>query len=51
MISRAQKRHRADDYEHLVVELKAPKIKLTSKELTQIKDYALSVARDPRNTA
>ncbi len=48
MLSRSQKRHRADEYEHLVVELKAPKIKLTSKELTQIKDYALSVARDPR---
>jgi hypothetical protein len=48
MLSRAQKRHRADDYEHLVVELKAPKVKLTAKELTQIKDYALSVARDPR---
>ena len=48
MLSRSQKRHRADEYEHLVVELKAPKVKLTSKELTQIKDYALSVARDPR---
>lgn len=48
MLSRAQKRHRADDYEHLVVELKAPKVTLTSKELTQIKDYALSVARDDR---
>jgi hypothetical protein len=48
MLSRSQKRHRADEYEHLVIELKAPKVKLTSKELTQIKDYALSVARDPR---
>jgi Histidine kinase-, DNA gyrase B-, and HSP90-like ATPase len=48
MLSRAQKRHRANDYEHLVVELKAPKVKLTAKELTQIKDYALSVSRDPR---
>jgi hypothetical protein len=48
MLSRAQKRHRANDYEHLVVELKAPKVKLTAKELTQIKDYALSVARDSR---
>jgi hypothetical protein len=48
MLSRSQKRHRADDYEHLVVELKAPKVKITSKELTQIKDYALSVSRDPR---
>jgi histidine kinase/DNA gyrase B/HSP90-like ATPase len=48
MLSRAQKRHRANDYEHLVIELKAPKVKLTAKELTQIKDYALSVARDQR---
>ena len=48
MLSRSQKRHRADDYEHLVIELKAPKVKLTAKELTQIKDYAQSVARDPR---
>jgi hypothetical protein len=46
MLSR--KRHRADDYEHVVIELKAPKVTLTSKELTQIKDYALSVSRDPR---
>lgn len=48
MLSRVQKRHRADNYEHLVVELKAPKVKLTSKETTQIMDYALSVSGDPR---
>ncbi len=48
MLSRAQRRHRANDYEHLVIELKAPKVKLGAKELTQIKDYALSVVRDPR---
>jgi hypothetical protein len=48
MLSRSQKRHRADEYEHLVIELKAPKVKITAKELTQIKDYAQSVARDPR---
>lgn len=48
MLSRVQKRHRANDYEHLVIELKAPKVKLTSKELTQIKDYGLSVSRDDR---
>jgi hypothetical protein len=48
MLSRAQKRHRANEYEHLVVELKAPKVKLTHRELTQIKDYALSVSRDAR---
>ena len=48
MLSRSQRRHRAKEYEHLVIEIKAPKVKLTSKELTQIKDYAQSVARDPR---
>lgn len=48
MLSRVQKRHRADDYEHLVIELKAPKVKLGAKELTQIKDYAMSVSRDDR---
>lgn len=48
MLSRAQKRHRANDYEHLVVELKAPKVKLTSTHLTQIKNYAQAVAHDPR---
>jgi Histidine kinase-, DNA gyrase B-, and HSP90-like ATPase len=36
MLSRAQKRHRANEYEHLVVELKAPKVKLTSQHLIQI---------------
>jgi hypothetical protein len=48
MLSRAQQHHRANDREHLVIELKAPKVKLTSKELIQIKDYALSVANDAR---
>jgi hypothetical protein len=48
MLSRAQKRHRANDYEHLVVELKAPKVRLNAAHLTQVKDYALAVARDPR---
>lgn len=48
MLSRSQKRHRNNEFEHLVVELKAPKVKLTSKELVQIKDYANSVSRDAR---
>src|SRR3984893_18246422 len=48
MLSRAQKRHRDNDYEHLVIELKAPRVRLGAKELTQIKDYALSVAGDAR---
>lgn len=34
--------------EHLVVELKAPKVKVSHKELSQIKSYALAVAADPQ---
>jgi len=48
MLSRAQRRHRANDIEHLVVELKAPKVKLKAEHLTQIEDYALAVEEDPR---
>ena len=36
MLSRAIKTHRGDELEHLVVELKAPTVKLGSDELTQI---------------
>jgi hypothetical protein len=48
MLSRAQRRHRHNDIEHLVVELKAPKIKLTAENLTQLEDYALAVEEDVR---
>lgn len=48
MFSRAQRRHRANDIEHLVVELKAPKVVLSAKDMTQIEDYALAVEEDPR---
>jgi hypothetical protein len=48
MLSRSLRRHRADELEHLVVELKAPKIKIGTKEITQIEEYAISVANDPR---
>lgn len=37
-----------DRNRHLVIELKAPKITATDKELKQIKDYAKAVAGDPR---
>lgn len=37
-----------DRNRHLVVELKAPKIEATDKELSQIKSYAKAVAGDPR---
>lgn len=48
MLSRAQRRHRANDIEHLVIELKAPKVKLNAEHLTQLEDYALAVEEDPR---
>lgn len=35
------------DFEHLVIELKRPTLKLTLKELDQIRDYALTVAKNP----
>ena len=48
MLSRAQKKHRAEDFEHLVVELKAPRVVLKAADVAQIEGYAASVAADPR---
>lgn len=48
MLSRALARHRADELEHLVVELKAPRVKLGNDELNQIQGYAFSVMDDER---
>lgn len=48
MLSRATRRHRADDIEHLVVELKAPRVKIGADEITQAKRYALAVSKDER---
>jgi hypothetical protein len=48
MLSRAQRRHRHNDIEHLVIELKAPKVIIRSEHLTQIEGYALAVEEDPR---
>lgn len=46
MLSRADQQ--ADRRRHLVVELKRPSVKLTQKELSQITNYAIAVARDER---
>jgi hypothetical protein len=37
-----------DEREHLVVELKRPKVKIDSDALTQVKSYAFAVAEDER---
>lgn len=48
MLSKVQRKHRANDIEHLVVELKAPKVVSSTKEMTQIEHYAIAVTEDPR---
>lgn len=48
MLSRAIRRHKADELTHLVVELKAPKVKIDRKEITQTEEYAISVMKDER---
>lgn len=48
MFSRATRRHRAHDIEHMIVELKAPKVKIGAKEVTQAKQYAIAVTSDER---
>ena len=48
MLSRTLRRHRADELEHLVVELKRPKVKIGDEEITQVEKYAISVANDER---
>jgi hypothetical protein len=48
MLSRAVHRHRSNDFEHLVIELKAPSVSITDKEIAQINKYALAVAADER---
>jgi hypothetical protein len=48
MLSRTLRRHRADELEHLVVELKAPKVVIGKNEINQIDEYALAVIDDER---
>ncbi|WP_203881728.1 ATP-binding protein [Planotetraspora kaengkrachanensis] len=48
MLSRSQREN--GRLQHLIVELKAPKVIVGDKELSQIKSYALAVAEDPQFT-
>ena len=48
MMSRSIRRNRAEDIEHLVVELKAPNVKIGPDEITQAKRYAMAVSKDDR---
>lgn len=48
MLTRSIKTNRPDELEHLVVELKAPDVIITQKELAQVESYAFAVAEDER---
>jgi hypothetical protein len=48
VLSRAIRRHKANELTHLVVELKAPKVKIDKDETTQLEEYAISVMKDER---
>jgi hypothetical protein len=48
MLSRSVHRNRADDIEHLVIELKAPSVTIGDKEIAQTNKYAIAVAGDER---
>jgi Histidine kinase-, DNA gyrase B-, and HSP90-like ATPase len=48
VLSRAIRRHKANGLTHLVVELKAPKVKIDKDEITQLEEYAISVMKDER---
>lgn len=48
MLARQTRRHRANDLTHLVVELKAPKVKIDRDEISQIERYAASVIEEKR---
>ena len=48
VLSRTIRRHQADSLSHLVIELKAPKVKVDRDEITQIEEYAISIQADAR---
>ena len=48
VLSKATRRHKANEVTHLVVELKRPKDLVDADEITQIEKYAFSVAADQR---
>jgi hypothetical protein len=48
MLSRVTKRHPSNGVEHLVVELKAPKVKIDGNEVLQIEKYAFAIKDDER---
>ena len=48
MLTKAIPKNHAEEREHLIIELKAPHVKIDSNEIVQIESYALAVASDER---
>lgn len=48
MLTQSVPQNHADQLEHLVIELKAPKVPIGPKEIQQIESYAFAVASDER---
>ena len=48
MLSKVRRLHRTSDVEHLVVELKAPKVTIGRKQILQVEDYVQAVTTDSR---
>lgn len=48
VLSRTIRRHQAESLSHLVIELKAPRVKVDRDEITQIEEYAISIQADAR---
>jgi hypothetical protein len=48
MLSRSVPSNHGDEREHLIVELKRPKVAIGSKEITQVEEYAFAIAADER---
>ncbi|ELA7135698.1 ATP-binding protein [Vibrio parahaemolyticus] len=48
MLTQSVPQNHSDQLEHLVIELKAPKVAIGSKEIQQIESYAFAVAADER---
>ncbi|WP_227631142.1 type I restriction enzyme HsdR N-terminal domain-containing protein [Klebsiella grimontii] len=48
MLTRSIGKNYPDEREHIIIELKAPKVNIGQSEIEQVKSYAYAVAEDPR---
>lgn len=48
MLSKAVPQNHVNELEHLIIELKAPKVKINKENISQIESYAFAVCKDER---